>query len=73
MAFCLCPEHGVKGSSASFVYLMMFLIFVFSTVSSKYLHVLNKMLPMTGFELQTSGLISDRPANWVTNIDATFI
>ena len=36
-------------------------IFVFSTINSKYVHY--KILLMTGFELQTSGIGSDHSAN----------
>ena len=39
-------------------------IFVFSTVSSKYVHY--KILPMTGFKIQTFGFGSNNSANWAT-------
>ena len=43
---------------------LFFFIFVFSTVNSKYVDY--KILLMTGFEPQTSGIGSDRSANWAT-------
>ena len=39
----------------------LFFTFVFSTVNRKFVHY--KILPMTGFELRTSGIGSDRSAN----------
>ena len=39
----------------------LFFIFAFSTVNSNYVHY--KILPMTGFELRTSSIGSDRSAN----------
>ena len=40
------------------------LFFVFSTVNCKYVHY--KILPLTGFEPQTSGVGSNLSANWAT-------
>ena len=52
-----CFEKKLNGPfPASF-----FFIFVFSTVNSKYVHY--KILPMTIFKPQTSGIGSDRSAN----------
>ena len=42
---------------------LFFFIFVSSTVNSKYVQI----LPMTGFEPQTSGVGSNRTANWGTS------
>ena len=36
------------------------------TVNNKQMFNKNKVLPMTGFELQTSGIGSDRSNNWTT-------
>ena len=47
-----------------------FLIFVFSTVNSKFVH--RKILPMTGFEQQTSDIASDHSVNWVTTTEVAF-
>ena len=43
---------------------LFFFIFVFSTVNSK--HADNKISPMTGFKLRTSGIGSHRSAYWTT-------
>ena len=50
-----------------FLYLfeqLSIMIFVFSTVKRTYVHY--ESLPMTGFELQTSEIGSDRSTNWAT-------
>ena len=43
---------------------LFFFIYVLSTVNSKYIHYI--ILPMTGFELRTSGIGCDRSTNWAT-------
>ena len=43
---------------------LFFFNFVLSTVNGKHVHF--KILPMAGFEWRTSGIGSDRSANWAT-------
>ena len=43
----------------------LFLSFQY-TVDSKQMFNINKFMPMSGFEPQTSGIGSDRSTNWAT-------
>ena len=43
--------------------LFFFYLRLFNTVDSEYM---NKILPMTGFELQTSSVGSNHSTNWAT-------
>ena len=46
--------------------LFLFIMSFQYTVDSKQTFNLNKVLPMTGFELRTSGIGSNRSTNWAT-------